>query len=397
MKKVLISGSYGTGNVGDEVILKYILSVLNRHEICILSQGLDYTKKYFLNGPVTEVVDQTPSWRPTRILKDIIKLKFGLLWQRLIFIKKIIACDIFWVGGGGLFAELIPTVLEYYLHQIKIAHFFGKKVVIMGVGVGPLRTREGIKNITHVFQHIPEYIAVRDQQSYLNLISNGVSRAVHVAPDFAFLTEPRELVNQMSKKKVIFNFYPAFSDPVLHPDGGARFNQLKEGIISITQELIGLGYEVVYLPFGTKNDLRFSKLIEQEVAHPSCHTFQSDSYEEIIHQLSQGSFSITMRFHAGLISMLNNIPSICIDQQFKSERLLKDFGREDLLYSLPDGHHKEGKEDLTWNQMKPKIDYLVSHYEDIQRSFHTYHKTNRDKLMTMVQEMKLQTSLEDKE
>ncbi len=389
MTKILISGSYGTGNVGDEVILKYILSILNENQVTILSQGVSYTEEYFSKPPVIEVIAQTPSWKPIRILKDLIKLRFSELSKRIIFLKKLRESDVFWVGGGGLFAELVPTVLEYYLHQIKWAHFFKKKVIIMGVGVGPLRTKRGIENIVQTFQKVPSYIGVRDQQSHDNLIENGVTRTINISPDFAFLT-PVKIISErkIQRKKVIFNFYAAFSDPILHPDNGARFSQLKAGIIEITKELIKEGHKIIYLPFGTKNDLSFAKEIEALVADESCQTFESQSYEDIISELSSAYFSITMRFHAGLLSLLNAVPSICIDQQFKSERLLKDFGYEDLLYSLPDGHHKEGKEDLTFKKMSPKIKYLLANYDDIRTSFSSYHKKCRENLLSDIKDLK---------
>ncbi len=388
MTRILISGSYGTGNVGDEVILKYILSTLEGNEVIVLSQGVDYTKKYFLHSPVVQVIAQTPSWRPIRILKDIVKMRWGNISQRIRFLREVSKCDIFWVGGGGLFAELVPTVLEFYLHQIKWASFFKKKIVIMGVGVGPLRTERGIQNIVKTFQKIPAYIGVRDQQSQDNLTKNGVTRKIKVSPDFAFLTPIKEVTPSENKKKIVFNFYAAFSDPILHPDGGARFEQLQKGIIAITRDLLSQGYEVTFLPFGTKNDLTFAKMIEAKVDHPQCQTFESDNYQEIIDELASAYFSITMRFHAGLLSLLNNVPSLCIDQQFKSERLLKDFGQEELLYSLPDGHHKEGTEDLTLEKMKPKIEYLLSHYEEIRQSFNRYHSNCQGELNEDIRTLK---------
>lgn len=388
MTKILISGSYGTGNVGDEVILKYILSTLEKQEVVILSQGVEHTNKFFLKKPVIEVINQTPSWKPIRILKDLIKCRWGEMRKRYIFLSRLSSCDIFWVGGGGLFAELVPAVLEYYLHQIKWANFFKKKVIVMGVGVGPLRTKKGIQNIVNTFENIPAYIGVRDQQSYNNLINNGVKRKVHICPDFAFLSPVKEVQTEKRNTKVIFNFYAAFSDPTLHPDGGARFQQLQDGIVEVTHELIAMGYEVVFLPFGTKNDLNFSKEMQARVNHIKCSTFESSDYEEIIAELASAYFSLTMRFHAGLLSFLNATPSVCIDQQFKSERLLTDFGREELLYCLPDGHHKEGREDLTFEKLSPKINYLTTHYEEIQKDFNLYHQERHKDLTTHLLELK---------
>jgi polysaccharide pyruvyl transferase WcaK-like protein len=357
-KKILISGSYGTGNVGDEVILERLLQQFSGHDLTVLSQGCSYTQKFFQG---IEVIDQTPSWRPIRILKDIVKCRFSQIRSRINFLNALRRADVFVVGGGGLFAELVPQVLEFYLHQIKWAKFLGTKVLVLGVGVGPLRTSKGKANLGRTFNRCVSGVLVRDEQSFDNLMSVGVDVKVNVCPDFAFLGKQHEsekVTVDSRKKKVILNLYSVFSDSSIWENAEIRHESFVDTMNKTIDYLLKENFEVELLPFGTKSDLDFCKKLAARFTG-DISVFEGVDYKSIQERFIGAYFSISMRFHAGVLSFLHGTPSLCIDQQFKSERLLMDMNLGNLLLSLPDGFHKKGSEDLEIDSVLKAIEDLI--------------------------------------
>ena len=106
--KVVLSGYYGFANTGDEAILLAITRELKRlgHTPVVLSQTpLDTAQKYG--------VESCGRMKPLELL--------SALW----------GADALLSGGGGLLQDKTSArTLTYYLAIIRLARFFGKKVVI---------------------------------------------------------------------------------------------------------------------------------------------------------------------------------------------------------------------------------------------------------------------------
>jgi len=115
--KVLISGYYGFGNLGDESLFSGLKNALLTagHSVTVLS-----------NNP-----------KLSREMHDVKSLHryHGL-------IQAIINSDVVISGGGGLLQNKTSTrSLQYYLWVIRIAKIFKKKVIVFGQSIGPLDER----------------------------------------------------------------------------------------------------------------------------------------------------------------------------------------------------------------------------------------------------------------
>ncbi len=379
--KILISGSYGTGNVGDEIILHCILDELKDFNLTVLSQGPEYTKKNFSG---IRVVAQTPSWEIKRIIKDIVFFNVKQLKGRFLFLKELVRADYFFLGGGGLLAEMVPRVLRYYCHQIVLAHFFRCKVVLLTVGVGPLKTIRGKDLLSKVINRIPFFISVRDEYSQNNLKQIGVTKKIYTVPDPAFLFKSE---NKSCANTVVVNFYRTFDDATLWPAMSFRKDILMNSLEKIIEHIINeLKYNVIILPFGSSNDKDFAqetllKIVTRNPSlAPSISLHNGINYLDIAEVLASARWSITMRFHAGLISLAHLKPSVCIDQQFKSERMLKEMNLEELLICLPDGYHKEGDHNVEFMELKNKVTEMEKNYDDIQHRISLYQKKSKIEL-----------------
>lgn len=379
---ILISGSYGTGNLGDELILKVITDLLKDFDLTVLSQGPEYTRAHFRD---VKCIEQTPSFKITRIVKDLLKLRFINFKKRALFLCHLLKTDIFWVGGGGLFSEFSKSVLPYYLFQIRLAKLFKKKVYIIGVGVGPLRTSKGKKLLANTLNHCADILIVRDQKSYDDLKAIGVTKEVTLAPDLAFYyTPPRREKRGPKRPTVILNVYALYEDSAIWPNQGHRARIHFDELNSLILKLLEQNYHIEILPLGTTNDLHFAKKLHQSVQNENCTVFVGRNYKDIIERYQHAHLVIAMRFHAGLIALLHQLPCLALDQQGKLERLYNDLGLKNGLYVLGDGINRPDKIDLDSELAFQKFSALEQNYSTLRVELEDVLTNQKSKLQSVL-------------
>ncbi len=159
--RVLVSGYYGFGNLGDEALLAGLIGGLSRygHQPVILSG--DPAASRALHG--------VPAAARLR----------GL-------VPALLRADALVSGGGGLLQDRTSRrSLDYYLGVIRLAKRLGKRVVVYGQSLGPL-SDEGRAATAAALRGLP--LALRDEQSLELARAMGLT-AVLVA-DAALLLEP---------------------------------------------------------------------------------------------------------------------------------------------------------------------------------------------------------------
>ncbi len=165
---VLICGSYGKGNVGDETILEAILQQLRQHDrnlpICVMSRDPRQTAQH--NG-----VRAIFTFNPLKTRK---------------FMKR---STLFISGGGSLIQDATSTrSLLFYLHSIKYAHKYGCKVMMYGCGIGPVHRERNRHRASAIIDACADVISLRDPESRQELQRIGVKRpVVRVTADPALL------------------------------------------------------------------------------------------------------------------------------------------------------------------------------------------------------------------
>lgn len=133
--RLLVSGYYGFGNVGDEALLWGILTGLGTEGVTVLSRHPATTKLLHGVGAV----------------------------HRLRGLPALPGHDALVSGGGGLLQDKTSArSLRYYLGLITLAKRLGKRVVVYGQSVGPL-SPDGERAVAKVLCGVP--VAVRDRAS----------------------------------------------------------------------------------------------------------------------------------------------------------------------------------------------------------------------------------------
>lgn len=148
--RVLLSGYYGFGNVGDEAILSALVAGLRAHghDVEVLSADPDATRR------------QHDVAATHRLL--------GLPWA-------LGRADALVSGGGGLLQDATSLrSLRYYLGVLRAARATGLRTVVYGQSIGPLSSR-GRAWTSRALRGLP--VAVRDDASRDLLATEGIPAA----------------------------------------------------------------------------------------------------------------------------------------------------------------------------------------------------------------------------
>lgn len=178
---VLICGSYGNGNVGDETILEAMLQQLRQHDqnmpICVMSRAPRQTaRRYGIRAIFT--------FDPFKARKT--------MKRSVLFIS----------GGGSLIQDATSTrSLLFYLYSIQYAHKFGCRVMMYGCGIGPVHRPMNRRRASAIIDACVDVISLRDPESQLELQRMGVKKPiVRVTADPALLQRiPEEKIPEYER------------------------------------------------------------------------------------------------------------------------------------------------------------------------------------------------------
>ena len=178
-KPVIVSGYYGAGNLGDELILAAIERGLRSADAAVQITVA-------AENPVAVERDHCLQAFPRRDLKHAEHnartavatiLGGGGLWHDYTFEK-----------GGGLTAIFREPRLSMasFAPQQMLARFFETPCHVVGMGVGPISDPDAFRMLRFVAD-LADTIQVRDEQSRALLAKAGVATSkVSVAPDLAY-------------------------------------------------------------------------------------------------------------------------------------------------------------------------------------------------------------------
>jgi polysaccharide pyruvyl transferase CsaB len=192
MKRVVVSGWYGCGNVGDEAILGALLDgMIERYgddvEVTVLSpQPANVTRSFGGMGRI-EAIRHHSFLRRGGLIQLLARGELSVLLDRMR------RADLFLLGGGGLIQDVIRVGnLFKYLDDCLLARRYAVPSMFFGIGVGPLVTRTG-RGLTRFVAERVDLITVRDRAGETILREVGVQRTpVYSTADPALLLRRAE-------------------------------------------------------------------------------------------------------------------------------------------------------------------------------------------------------------
>ncbi len=320
-KKIIISGYYGFGNLGDEAILISIIDRLNAEvenpEIVVL-----YTKAESEQLKVYKNVRCVYRMNPLSIFFEMLN------------------ADLVISGGGGLLQDSTGfTTVLYYIGIVKMALFLKKKVLFYAQGIGPLNLDKSKKLIINTLNKV-NFITVRDNDSAELLKTLKIDKAplvVTADPVISMEKLPQNKIDELVKK-----YIPNFKKNN-NPNIGISARPWKsdnnyiEILAKSCDELIKKYNANIYIiPFQIQQDLSVCKEIkekmegEAEIIIPpnSEDSIFQFSPKEMAGIIGQMDLIVAMRLHALIFAFPFKIPSAGIVYDPKVGIFAKQAGME---------------------------------------------------------------------
>ena len=186
-KKILLLGTHGQYNIGDELLLETFLYQLgDQYEYTVNSYDPDFTM---------------------RQLGEQYNLKvFHTVQGRWAILDYILKCDLIFFGGGSIIKELYASVgrnrystLLMVLAIVSFSKFIGRKPIIMSnIGIGPIETKFGLFLAKLIFSMV-KYVSVRDQKSFDTCQQMKLNNEkFDFVPDAVFVHKPSFFVQKQA-------------------------------------------------------------------------------------------------------------------------------------------------------------------------------------------------------
>ena len=289
--KVVISGYYGFNNIGDEAILKSIITSLKKEkadiEITVLSNNPSHTEK-------TYKVKSINRWNLTNIYKEI-KNSDGLI-----------------SGGGSLLQDVTSSrSIIYYTSIMGLANLAKKPIFIYAQGVGPINKKIN-QSITRYFLNKVDYISLRDEDS-ANLVKKiGVKTKLEIVPDPVMGLDFKNIYVKDEENYIVVSVR----------DWNTKHDYLKE-IASFCENISRLGIKIKLLPMHGKLDeeisLKLASMIKNNVEILS----YTMDIENKLKYIKGAKLVVAMRLHALIFAGNIGTPMIGVSYDPKIESYLK--------------------------------------------------------------------------
>ncbi len=307
--QVVVCGSYGRGNAGDDAILKAVIreihQVDNNTRICVMSKSPEQTKKRY----------HVRSIYTFNILKILSSMRRSHLYIN---------------GGGSLIQDSTSSrSLYFYLFTLIAAHICGCKVMMYGCGIGPVRKKRNRALAARVIQNNVDCITLRDPDSFDELRVMGVTK-----PEMCLAADPTLGIapaDDESVKRALSAEGMDVTKPYLCL-AMRNWKGIDEKIDHIAKaadyaaQKYGLG--IALIPMERKRDLQIAELIRKKLKSESVIIRGEYDVHTVIGMLSKMRVIMAMRLHALVFGAGQGVATIGIAYDHKVTGFMNYIGRE---------------------------------------------------------------------
>jgi polysaccharide pyruvyl transferase WcaK-like protein len=322
-KKVLLLGSYGQSNLGDDLLMWNYLHLLR-------SRGYD---DIYVNANTYNLI-------PEEIKKAFPHLHVVLTYKtsawRYVQLIRQVDCIVY--GGGTLYKELYAStgrspysVITRLMGFNVLAWALGTRVYHLNIGIGSLKTRRG-RWITSLALRAATTTTFRDAQSYefardtLRLPAKKILRSVDglfLNPIWRSSWHKSTLTPKKHKRTIGVNALSDIPDWVNREDYIAAMQ-------TFVTALLERGDRVVLFPFQTafnpRNDLVFMREVfaSHLKEYDDCQILEEVPIDRIQSSMSQCDLFVGMRFHSLLLAAAGGVPFVALAYDTKCWRFIEE-------------------------------------------------------------------------
>lgn len=289
MANLVIAGYFGCGNMGDDAILVGFAHGLhtggfNNTEITVMSGAPEETFRYYGYRSIPRMDSKA-------------------------YDAALEKADALVFPGGSIFQDVTSVrSVAYYSGLISKAKKAGKKVLLVGQGVGPLNSFFGKKMAAKAFNQA-DLIVVRDPISKNTLQSLGVKTPIKVGADSAFLLPDK--INE--DESLSFNIGDMRSVGV----SPRPFGKDKKFVIELFGELCRLLFQAKMMPvlieMDKSQDGPLITEIEKQQGGKIPDLRKQQTPMQIQGRIARMDGMIAMRLHAGILATTVGVPPLMIN------------------------------------------------------------------------------------
>ncbi len=279
--KILLTGYFGFGNAGDEMIFHVMKTKFENEGHCVYSL--------------------------TKNPKNMNEFKRNSIKAIYSAIKK---SDVVVSGGGGILQDKTSSKsLYYYLFIIKVAKLLHKKVAVFAQGIGPLNKQINKIAVKNVISKT-DLITVRDIHSQDMLKNTGITKKINLTSDLAFLYKEQRSIPLPFDRFIVYAIGKAGKMPhlIVLADVG---NYIKKST----------GLPIIILPFYPERDEEIARNLSGILESPLITPEYIEQYPYII---EKSEFVVGMRYHAILLSTLKEKAFVGLSYDPKVRSLMEE-------------------------------------------------------------------------
>ncbi len=292
MKKLLLAGYYGFGNLGDEAILEMTLNqifeITGRENITVLSGSkITTSKKYNVN-----TIDRY----------NVFSILNALMHSNVLIF-----------GGGSLLQDVTSNrSIYYYLFLIRLAKLMNNKVVMLSQGIGPIVNKKSIKAVKNTLSLV-DYITVRDKYSKEFLEALGVyEKKIFLSTDPVIDIRKNEPVKheKQSVKKVCFSLR------------NWKDSDVSIKISEVAEKLIDSGIECHFIPFYYKEDLLLINEVEEILGSKAVYYKKRLTTGDAFDIIKTMDVMVGVRLHSLIFAAAANVPIVAVSYDQKVDNFV---------------------------------------------------------------------------
>lgn len=307
--QVVVCGSYGRGNAGDDAILKAVISEIyevdSSAQICVMSKNPEQTRRRY----------RVRSIYTFNIFKMICAMRKSHLYIN---------------GGGSLIQDSTSSrSLYFYLMTLRVARLCGCKIMMYGCGIGPVRKKGNRKRAARVINKKVDCITLRDPDSLAELKEMGVTKPeLFLAADPTLGISPAEdaIVSEIFKKEGIS---PDESYICLAMRSWKGIDEkIPEFVKAAEHAAKEYGLKILLIPMEHKRDLPIAEKIKESLSVPATVVQGEYDVHTVIGILSRMRIIMAMRLHALVFGAGQGVSTIGIAYDHKVTGFMNYIGRE---------------------------------------------------------------------
>lgn len=356
--KILLSGGWGYGNIGDDAILLASLELLHSKypsaTIIITSHNPEYTckvvnNKYKVIDSVHKQIFQVRAYKflkvkghvvNTAILPQIVQRLYARVTRNLRqndtvrvlskYIKKhsfvdlrkpFKDTDLFVMSGGGYFNSWEDSLISRII-ELELAQSCRVKSVIIGQTLGPFTIPQAKTRLMCALKSAHS-IYVRDIESQKDLISMGIES--RLAPDLALSQNP--ILNEVKTNTLAI--VPA-EIPVVSREA------FVEGIAHIINEHQLSATVVVTRLYIQDIEIakRIAKKLNKKCREKSVKLVIPEVYSDIENALMQSKYVISRNLHGLILAWRSGAKCLCLNDERKFVAFMNQIGHPEYIIDI---------------------------------------------------------------